>query len=276
VVEEKQRLTKTFVDSIPFPVTGQKFYWDSDMECFGVRVTPGCKSYIVQSRVNGRTVRPALGRHGKLTAELARQLARKKLGELAQGVDVNQKKAERKVKAVTVGEVWERYKGSKNLRPKTLEGYEYVFKLSLSDWSNKPMNSINKDMIEVKYKMIASTIGPRSKEGGAKGLANATMRLFRSLWNFAADVYEDSQGTSVFGSNPVQRLKGQWHKLPRRKGHVPKHRLADFLNAVDAIPNEVIRDYVRILLFTGLRKTEAASLRWVDLELHPEMKNVLR
>ncbi|MBA3857733.1 MAG: integrase [Cyanobacteria bacterium PR.3.49] len=269
---QKIKLNKTNVEALPAPEAGQKIYWDSELLCFGVRVTPGCKTYIVQSCIRGKDVRYTIGRHGKITADQARTIAKEKLGEFARGINPNQAKKDERAKSVTLGEVWERYRTSKNLRPSTLQGYQYVLKLGLSDWLNKPMNTISKDMVEIRYKQLCSKVGPHSKEDGAKALACACMRLLRSLWNFASEVYEDGEGTSILGSNPVQRLKGQWHKIPRRKRHVPKHRLADFLNAVDAVQNEVIRDFIRILLFTGLRKNEAASLRWIDIELHPEMR----
>jgi hypothetical protein len=45
---------------------------------------------LVQSRVNGKTVRVTLGAHGALALEQARTEAKKKLGEMAKGVHLNQ------------------------------------------------------------------------------------------------------------------------------------------------------------------------------------------
>ena len=61
--------------------------WDSELPGFGVRVYPsGAKVYVAQTRGRGKSKRVAVGRHGVLTAEQARQraaliIARVKAGE---------------------------------------------------------------------------------------------------------------------------------------------------------------------------------------------------
>lgn len=84
------RLTKRTVDTAK--ATGQEYFlWDTDMRGFGLRVLKsGRKSYVVRYRTGGRggpTRRKALGLHGVLTAEEARNEARKWLAERAKGND---------------------------------------------------------------------------------------------------------------------------------------------------------------------------------------------
>jgi len=66
-------------------------------------------------------------------------------------------------------------------------------------------------------------------------------------------------------ANPV-RLRRQWFKVLRRERHVTADQLPKFFTAVKNLPNEVHRDYVLLLLFTGLRSKEAASLTWQDVD----------
>ena len=82
------KLTKTSVDDLE-PDKGDRIVWDSELKGFGVRVKPtGVKTYLVQYRnAEGRTRRLVLGQHGALTAESARDLARKKLTAVAEGED---------------------------------------------------------------------------------------------------------------------------------------------------------------------------------------------
>lgn len=58
-------LTNAVVEALPLPDKGQKLHWDSgkgSVSGFGVRVTAnGAKSYIVQGRVNGKSVRYTIG-----------------------------------------------------------------------------------------------------------------------------------------------------------------------------------------------------------------------
>ena len=77
------KITKRRVDAVKNPDTGQAFLWDSELPGFGLRVTPTRKTYIVQSRVAGKTVRTTIGTHGPLTPDQARREAVKLLGEMA-------------------------------------------------------------------------------------------------------------------------------------------------------------------------------------------------
>ncbi len=64
------------------------FVWDATLPGFGVRVLPsGVKTYQVQYRKGARTRRAALGRHGTITTEEARAIARGMLGQVAGGLD---------------------------------------------------------------------------------------------------------------------------------------------------------------------------------------------
>lgn len=96
--EASMRLTKKKIDRVVPPATGQVIYWDDDLAGFGLRVTPTRMTYISQGRVDGRTVRVTLGRHGPLTPGMARNEARKRLGDMARGIDHNPPSSVRKTR----------------------------------------------------------------------------------------------------------------------------------------------------------------------------------
>ena len=66
--------------------------------------------------------------------------------------------------------------------------------------------------------------------------------------------------------NPVTRLRRQWFPVHRRERLVRADDLPKFYRAVLTLPNPVHRDYLLLLLFTGLRRTEAATLAWADVD----------
>jgi integrase len=68
--------------------------------------------------------------------------------------------------------------------------------------------------------------------------------------------------------NPVSRLsKNQmWYRKRRRQGVIPDHKLADWYRAVMATQSEQVREYLLLLIMTGLRRNEAATLRWRDVD----------
>lgn len=280
----KRKLTKTEVEALSHPEQGQRLYFDSELKGFGVRVTPNAKAYFAESRVDGKTVRVKLGRHGELTAEEARKKAKQLLGSMAGGSNPNKLKKEAKAKSVTLKEVFEEYCEKRNLRPKTLQVYSSALNRCLADWLDKPVITITKTMVEKRHKELSNTEGKRSNKGGAKNQANQTMRVLRSLLNFAGNNYENSQGLSIIPENPVKRLSTEksWNKNTRRQTVIHAHQLKPWMDAVEALSIKTdgkeisikdergaqMSDYLMFCLFTGLRRGEAAGLRWdcVDLE----------
>ena len=70
--------------------------------------------------------------------------------------------------------------------------------------------------------------------------------------------------------NPVKRLSATkaWYPENRRTGHIKPGELKTWLAAIGQVPNDAQRDYAYLVLFTGLRRNEAATIEWrnVDLE----------
>jgi integrase len=86
------------------------------------------------------------------------------------------------------------------------------------------------------------------------------MRGLRVLYNFALE------RDASMPANPV-RLRRQWFSVPRRTRSVLNGDLPVFYRAVMELENPVARDYLLVLLFTGLRRAEAARLTWADVDL---------
>ncbi|MFV1564266.1 MULTISPECIES: Arm DNA-binding domain-containing protein, partial [unclassified Phaeobacter] len=79
------KLTKRTVEAL-MPEAKDYFLWDGQIAGFGVRVMPsGAKTYQAQYRKGGRTRRVSVGRHGKITVEEARKLAKEIMGQVAKG-----------------------------------------------------------------------------------------------------------------------------------------------------------------------------------------------
>lgn len=273
------KLTKKTVDNIqpPASLTGkptQVFYRDSDLTGFGLKVTnAGSKVYIVETRINGKSKRITLGKHGQLTSEQARRQAQILLGEIAQGKDPVSEKRNKRVRAVTLLECYQDYlKIRHNLKENTLIDYKRCIEGSLEDWLEKPLTAITKDMVEKRHQKLGKRSAAR---------ANNTMRVLRALFNFALERYEDNQGKAVIQVNPVNRLSKTrgWYEVKRRQTLLTPTQLKPWFEATLKLNNEVTRDYLHFLLFTGLRRSEASRMTWDDVDfdervfLIPETKN---
>lgn len=263
-----KKLTKTFVDSIPYPEQGQTFYRDSEIKGFGLRVGATSKVYIAENKVNGKSVRVTIGKHGIYTAEQARSQAREILLKISKGVNPNDEAKEQKARSMTLQNVFQDYlEARKSLKPRTIYDYRRIMGTYLAVWNNKPIAEISKDMIAKRHAELGKT---------SKAQANLAMRFLRALFNFAAGQYEDSKGQALIPDNPVRRLSQTraWYRMERRQTVIKPHELAPWFQAVMNLKNDVkgqnretIRDYLLLVLFTGLRREEAASMTWSNVDL---------
>jgi integrase len=288
----KVKITKRFVDRVTLPPEkaglprsqAYIFYWDADLPGFGLKVTSTTKNYVVQTRIAGKTSRTAIGKHGVFTPDEARNKARIALGKMSDGVNLNNEKRRQSASVVTLGELVEVYlKKRKKLSKTSIRDYRKIVgllpppkKLCLGkrsaalyvrDWKDKPIVEISKEMIERRHSLIGET-SPAS--------ANLVMRMMRALFNFAEEEYQTPEGDPLVPVNPVKRLSKQraWYADKSRKSYIKPEQLPTWWRAVADMKSEhpqadyeMNKDYVRLILLTGLRLNEAASLRADDLDM---------
>jgi len=256
------KITKPVVEKLPNPPQGQDFYRDQTLVGFGLYAGAQSKTFYVEKRINGKSVRTAIGRHGQISAQRARERAQEILGKMATGINPNDEKRSKLVRGVSLKKVYEDYKEvRKDLKPKTLYEYDRIMTTVFSGWQSKAISDITKDMIERKHKKIGEENGP--------AYANLAMRFLRSLLNFAISKYEDSKGRSFILENPVKRLSQTraWYRVDRRRREIKSNDLQVWYETVINLPNDILRDYLILLLFTGLRKQEALKLEWDHVDL---------
>jgi len=174
-------------------------------------------------------------------------------------VEISEEKNKR-VEKTTLLDAFEDYlQTRKDLKPSTIHDYRRSINSAFEDWQKKPLIEISKDMVQLRH----SDLGKRSK-----ARANNAMRVLRAVFNHAIAKYEDSNGKTVILSNPVDRLSQTraWYKVERRQTLIKPHQLADWYKATLQLNNEITRDYLHLVLFTGLRRSEASRLTWLDVD----------
>ena len=252
----------------PDPSNRQIIHWDSELKGFGVLCsgTTEAKVYVVQRDINRRTRRVTIAPTNVLSIMEARKRAESVLADLYKGIDP---KAGRR-QAITLAEVFDSYVAAKgSLAEKSISLYRKLLK-NLSSWHDKPLRDITPDDVEARFRAIVSEVVAKHATKHFKGerpsgkiTANATMRLLKILFNFAKGRHP------TLPPNPVLRLalEDQWHTERVRTNHVEDAQLPAFYGAVMALPNEVHRDFLRLILFTGMRRFEASCLRWDYIDL---------
>lgn len=270
-------IIKSEVDKLPIPdqkvngQTGQKRYYDDTLKGFGIRITSGgSKTFFVEKLVHRKLRRMKIGRYGELTAVAARNQAKILLGQIAQGLDPLAEKRADKMRLVTLKEVMQDYlQARKSLKPKTLYDYQRVLSIAFANWKDKPLLSVTKDKVSKHHEKLGEEHG--------QAYANLAMRVLRALFNFAAGQYEDSQGRSLVTDNPVKRLSQTraWYRVERRQTFIKSHELAAWYSGVQNLTNETLRDYLLLILFTGLRRQEAAKLQWKQVDLKAKTLTII-
>jgi integrase len=273
-----RKLTKKAVDEIPYSDQGQLLYRDTELKGFGLRVGAQTKTYIAEGwlRGVGKVVRVTIGAHGVFTPEEARNKARRALQMLYDGIDPNKAKAEQRARGITLKQAFDDYlRARKALKSNTVRDYKKCVETYFNDWQATPLAAITKDMIEERHVQL----GKRSE-----AQANLSMRFLRALFNFAMEKYGGGEGGAVIVENPVMRLTRNkaWYRVARRQGYIKRHELELWMRAVLGLKNdhttktrEVFRDYLLLVLLTGLRRWEAATLKWNDVDLRAKTLTVL-
>jgi len=254
----------------PDPSGKPRLHWDTDLKGFGVLVSgkTNAKTYIVQRDVNGKTRRITIGATNVFSLDDARLDAERVLADMYRGIDPKEKRKAVLAQGITLGVALDTYLiARKTLRPKTARDYRLSVERYLPDWLETPLKDITPEMVEGRHRAIQEEVAQRGRTRIAKGYsaANSTMRVLRVLWNYTKERNPD------LPDNPVNRLRRAWYPEERREGVVTATDLPAFHTAVLGLDNEVHRDYLLLVLFTGLRRNEAATLRWADVDLQERM-----
>lgn len=249
------------------PIPGKQFdIWDTDQPRFGLRISPGgSKVFFVIRRVNGKLVRATVGLFPEMDVDTARTKAAALLVSMQEGINPNiEKKHKREQQADQRGilsSVFESYiaSGGKNKKMKatTEASYRYAFK-RLAKWQGLRVDEISTDMVN----RLHSEIG---KNNGGYA-ANHTIGLLRSLMVYSIENYNRP------AVNPTVGVK-MFKETPRREAMAPE-TIPIFLKALEELRGDTGADLFTMLLFTGMRKSEAMSLKWEDVDLVNNSLNV--
>lgn len=204
------RISKRTVDAAK-PEEVRFTLWDSDLKGFGLRVSPhGTKTYIARYRVGGGRASPSrqmvLGRHGALTADEARDLAKKALGRVAAGADPQAEKTQRR-EDMTMTELCDLYmregtatKKASTIRIDRIRIDRHIKprlgKLKVRDVTRAEIERL---MIDVGSGKITSEASPHTR--GGKGAASRTVDP-PSVWWTPMLAFRSWRGVSDECSTP--------------------------------------------------------------------------
>ena len=130
-----------------------------------------------------------------------------------------------------------------------------MIEIHLEDWSDRPLAEITPAMVLDRHTKLGEDVGQPA--------ANTVMRVLRAVYNFAM-VLDD-----CLVRNPVLHLTRtrSWYRERRLQTVIETHELPAWFRAVHALDNPDARDFLLLLLFTGMRRSEGLALRWTNVDL---------
>jgi integrase len=241
------KITKRFVESIIPDSKKTLIFWDSELKGFGVVVLPsGRKTYCIQYR---NTVhikkRLKVGVHGQITAEQARDLAKKNLSQVVQGEDpMEQKKTEMaspRMKELAT-QYFERHAERKRLKSQN-EDKTMLNKYILPAFGDKRVSQVTFHEIQTLHLKLKAL----------PYRANRVLALLSKMFTLAI-----SWGWRT--DNPVVGIER--YQEEKRDRWLNDEELQRLWNVLEAYPSHLTTYVFKFLILTGARKGEVLQATW--------------
>lgn len=255
----KLKITKKNMSEIVHPVSGQVDYFDTDITGFGVRVTKDTKTFMVYHRIRGQKNKTyiIIGKYGLFTTEQARITAKDYLRRMSQGENPHPKYNQGGEK-ITIADLYRQYISAKKspLAGSTQYAYNSWMNNHFSDWLQRSADSITGSDVLDRLTRI-------EKENGPVQAANS-IKLLKGLYRMGMALH---RGVITF--NPVDAVRAvrgrAWTPYKRRTRYIKIEDMPRWFKAVSEYHLPKGRDFMLFLLYTGLRRNEAARLKWSDI-----------
>lgn len=257
------KLTQKAVDAIQ--PGERRILWDDAVPGFGVRVTEGGASYVVDFRVAAKRRRVSLGSTKLLTLQEARDRAREVGVAARQGVDATVVEPARR--DPTFREVWREMideVDKARLSPATLDDYEdRVGRHVLPRIGATPISKLTPADVD---RLLAKVTGARNRAYVAA--------LIRKAVNFAKRArYLDASAPNPADGLVPSRTKSKAARALEGDEVVAFGRALAEMEAEGKV-SPWLAGLLRLSLLCGLRPGEAASLTWARVNL-PRRKMIV-
>jgi len=271
--------------------TGKKqtIFYDAKTPGLGLRVTiSGVKSFIFETRLNGKTIRLTIGDTRSWPLGMAQTEAARLKVMIDQGIDPREikaaavatkkaaeaaKKAQEARETVTVAKAWEEYVTVRKPLWSELHirDHEKVMQAggdprkrskkltqpgTLASLAKIRLVDLTPELV-TEWAQAEATIRPTR--------ARLALRLLRAFLNWCS---RHSTYKAIVTSNPAQNRDARetLGKPKAKHDDLQIEQLHAWFDAIKQIQNPVIAAYLQALLLTGARREEIASLRWEDLD----------
>ncbi|MFI3242462.1 MAG: integrase arm-type DNA-binding domain-containing protein [Alphaproteobacteria bacterium] len=249
-------LTKKYIDSIK-PLDKDNFYHDDKVKGFFVRVFPSGKKVLgLRYTFNGRSYRYKIGQYGIITPDEARNKALELLGEINNGVNPQDTRAEYR-KEATLEEFAQVYI-EQHVRTRLKESTQKECIRTMKKWLLPKLGKIK--MSDIKRADVAYL---HHSMAHVPYQANRTKEILSSIITHA-----EMLGIRPENSNPCRYVKK--YKERKRERFLSSHELAKLgialNNAEERGVHPSVINLLKLLVLTGCRLSEIWTLEYLTIK----------
>lgn len=273
----------------------QSIFWDAKTPGLGLRVTAaGAKSYIFETRLDGKTLRMTIGDVRTWTIGKAQAEATALKALTDRGIDPRQQDQERRAAAeakrneikrqgVTLADAWPDYlkygETKRNKRTGDI-GWSAAHTRAHAEMAAPGGEKKKRGKEETKAGPLAALMPLKLSELTGEKLADwlaeetktrptaaaLSFRLLRAFAGWAADVPE-YRGIIPADAFTARKVRDSLPKPETKEGDcLQREQLKSWFEQVKKIGNPVISAYLQGLLLTGARRRELSALKWEDVD----------
>lgn len=252
--EVNKNFTDKFITSLLVPKKSQKavLFRDSRQKGLSLLVSyGGSKTFYFTAKHNYRRFSLKIGQFPHTSIDEARERAFLMLKDVKNGLNPLRVKCNNNLTLNTffyneyINNYVKKYKGNScDYRIRMFSNY-------FSSIANMILVEISRNDIDDLHKKIGSNNG--------KYIANRCLAFIRHILNIAIE----------FGhleTNPASRIK-QYEEKARDRFLQPTE-ITNFIKAVNDSTSPLFRDFTLLLLYTGQRRSNIASLKWNQIDFH--------
>lgn len=244
--------TKAKLSSLPIPKKGVVTFCDTNEKGLSVYVTyRGQKTFFIQKRIRSVPKRVILGHFPVMSIDQARKAAQRVKGEIASGknpCEEKQKLSGEKTFNEAYHMYMERYAKIEN-KPRSVEDVKLRLNKILNHLGPRKLSTINKYELQALHGKIGQEHG--------KYEANRVLSYISAIYNKMI-----SWGWE--GTNPtigISKFREQ-----KRDRFVLKDELPKLMEALNGEPNQDMKAFFLLCLYTGARKSNVLAMRWEDID----------
>ncbi len=265
------KFTQAAVRDLPLIAKGttppQALYMDTVQPGFGLVVGAKTKTFVAQGRAAGRNVRAKIGHFDPEGKGWTVDKARKRAGELRvqmdRGIDPIRERREAAARGITLADAVDLHLAHMRKAGRaagTFRNVRDVFGIPakegktkdgpLKDWMRRPLNTFTREELRKRHERITKARGPYS--------ANHAMKMFSAVYNSALKTHD-------LPRNPVVGVT--YNKATPRDDIVSAEELPEWWQKIEKLRmrSPMRADYFEFVLFTGLRRRDAATIKWSEV-----------